>query len=221
MIKYQKDAAVKDSIDATQAQLKCCGNYNYTEWLTIPWTDAVSKTDLKIPPSCCDKDTTAAQRINCISNVPYGESIRLTPYAKGCVSALVDFYGEKLKQSTYALVLITFLTSSVVFIVFVEARDPGAPETTEEERQNILKKNAGKKETPGGKKDATKEQKKDEKEGDGQKPLQAATPAPLPPTVMGYSAMPYSYGYGYGFGAAPSMAYRSMPAVPATPTAPK
>lgn len=219
---------MKDSIDAIQGDLKCCGNFNHTEWYTVSWMETASKADVGIPKSCCDKTRTTAQKINCVTHVPFGESTRLTPYAKGCVSVLVPFYEEMLKKVAYILAIIALISGAIIFMVIFEAQSLGEPETTKKEKGNLPKKQdgkketlggkketpGGKKETPDGKKDGTKEEEdsedSDEEDDDEKKPRQAAVTAHPPRAIMRYPVMSYPYGYG----AAPAMPYGGMPAMP-------
>lgn len=191
MVKYQKEVNVRNSIDAAQTELKCCGNYNYSEWYSVQWTDGTSKSDVAIPQSCCDTATAAAKGTSCVTQVPFGEAIKLTPLTTGCVSAMVSYYGKLLKKGAYALLAIALATVLIVFIVFLEARDPALPQSTE--RRNLVKKSV----------ENSKEEKTTKEKNGDEDQEHPGKAAPTLQTTMPYPAMPYPYGYG----TAPVMPY--------------
>lgn len=198
MVKYQKEGNVKNSIDAAQSELGCCGNYNHSEWYSVQWTDGTSKSEVAIPPSCCDTETAAGMGTSCLTRAPFGEAAKLTAYKTGCVSAMVSYYGQLLKKGAYVLLVIALAMGFIAFIVFMEARDPAIPLPTEKGNLAKTKVENSKKEE----KKKTKEKNEDEESEDEEKPGKAAMPAP-PLQSMPYPAMPYPYGYG----AAPGMPY--------------
>lgn len=147
-----------------------------------------------MPDSCCDEASVAAQRIKCISHVPFGEALKLTAYKAGCVPTLVKFYGSMLNIRAAMMIGIAMIEGAVVVIVVLEVRRESAASEKEKNETNKLlqKKKSG--EGIGAKSGGDKKA-PEGKAAPAEDTAEAAAPGYPPgyPGAPGYGAVP---GYG-------------------------
>ncbi|XP_045614134.1 CD151 antigen [Procambarus clarkii] len=78
-----EDSPFTEAWDETQQAMKCCAITNQNEWAKNP---EFSMSDKKVPKSCCRKDGTAGELMDCQRNPGEDNS-----YTEGCFSKAIDF----------------------------------------------------------------------------------------------------------------------------------
>lgn len=69
MQKYKNDLNARELIHSLQADNRCCGNSNYTEWFSLDFSGEHRDTDIGFPSSCCD--TVQYSKNDCVSKAAF------------------------------------------------------------------------------------------------------------------------------------------------------
>lgn len=144
-IRYYKDTDtpgrcfMKRTLDVTQMEFRCCGNFNYKDWFEIQWvsnryldfnndeikTRVLSNVEGKylmdsVPFSCCNPGSPRPciqhRLTNNSAHYSYDyHTEELNIWTRGCREALVAYYGGMM-NSIGALVLLVMLLEGAVMV---------------------------------------------------------------------------------------------------------
>ncbi|XP_039606329.1 tetraspanin 36 [Polypterus senegalus] len=96
--KYDGQNPESRAVDYLQEQVQCCGIYNYTDWLSLPWHNGTRNNT--VPLTCCKHNVA-----NCTGRLDQPDDL----YTEGCESKL-----EHLLQDVLSYAMLVILGFAIV-----------------------------------------------------------------------------------------------------------
>ena len=111
LIEYSLEINIKEQIDSTQIEFKCCGSTNYTDWFPVPFFK--EENHASVPYSCCNISTIEPCRFSPVPSDILTTDYNFPIYSRGCT----DRFSKR--TSTIRLVLFWLVIIAALLPIFL------------------------------------------------------------------------------------------------------